>query len=349
MTADDLADYRAVERARRARHLSRLRHRLDAAALLRRRPSHPDPQHSRRLRPARERRGLRRDAAPDDRGDEARLCGPRRISRRSAISCGCRSPASRRRAMRRRCAATIDPQRARPAREISAGNPPAHEGDNTTHYSVVDRDGNAVSNTYTLNFSYGLGLVADGTGVLLNNELDDFAAKAGAPNAYGLVGGDANAPGPGKRPLSSMTPDHRAPGRQAVPGHRIARRQPHHHHGAAGDPQRDRSRHEHRRGGRGAAHPSSMAAGRGVRRARLLARHAAAARTARPQGRVGNTSGSANSIMVTPGGPAPAPPTRASAARWRRGIETAYCIAKTGAGEGIRTLDPDLGKVVLYP
>jgi gamma-glutamyltranspeptidase / glutathione hydrolase len=80
------------------------------------------------------------------------------------------------------------------------------EGDNTTHFSVADRFGNAVSNTYTLNFSYGLGLVAEGTGVLLNNELDDFAAKAGVPNAYGLVGGDANAPGPGKRPLSSMTP-----------------------------------------------------------------------------------------------------------------------------------------------
>jgi gamma-glutamyltranspeptidase / glutathione hydrolase len=66
--------------------------------------------------------------------------------------------------------------------------------------------GNAVANTTTLNLSYGLGLVAEGTGILLNNELDDFAAKPGAPNAYGLVGGDANAPGPGKRPLSSMTP-----------------------------------------------------------------------------------------------------------------------------------------------
>ncbi len=100
----------------------------------------------------------------------------------------------------------IDPLRARPARDIPAGGATPREGDNTTHYSVVDRFGNAVANTYTLNFSYGLGLVADGTGILLNNELDDFAAKPGAPNAYGLVGGDANAPGPGKRPLSSMTP-----------------------------------------------------------------------------------------------------------------------------------------------
>ena len=99
----------------------------------------------------------------------------------------------------------IDPERARPSQTIRAGTPP-REGDNTTHFSVLDRDGNAVSNTYTLNFSYGLGLVADGTGILLNNELDDFAAKPGAPNAYGLIGGDANAPGPGKRPLSSMSP-----------------------------------------------------------------------------------------------------------------------------------------------
>jgi gamma-glutamyltranspeptidase/glutathione hydrolase len=102
--------------------------------------------------------------------------------------------------------ATIDRERARPAQNIRPGDPLPHEGDNTTHYSVVDRFGNAVANTYTLNFNYGLGLVAQGTGVLLNNELDDFAAKPGVPNAYGLVGGDANAPGPGKRPLSSMSP-----------------------------------------------------------------------------------------------------------------------------------------------
>jgi gamma-glutamyltranspeptidase/glutathione hydrolase len=102
--------------------------------------------------------------------------------------------------------AAIDPERAQPSSDIGNGNPAAFEGDNTTHYSVVDRFGNAVANTYTLNLSYGMGLVAEGTGVLLNNELDDFAAAPGAPNAYGLVGFDANAPGPGKRPLSSMTP-----------------------------------------------------------------------------------------------------------------------------------------------
>ncbi|MFY9816761.1 MAG: gamma-glutamyltransferase [Pseudolabrys sp.] len=96
--------------------------------------------------------------------------------------------------------------RATPATEVRSGNPGDFEGQNTTHFSVIDSDGNAVSNTYTLNFSYGLGLVAEGTGVLLNNELDDFTSKPGTANAYGLVGYNANLPGPGKRPLSSMTP-----------------------------------------------------------------------------------------------------------------------------------------------
>jgi gamma-glutamyltranspeptidase/glutathione hydrolase len=102
--------------------------------------------------------------------------------------------------------ATIDPARATPAIEIHPGGTVAAEGRNTTHFSLIDRFGNAVSNTYTLNFSYGAGLVAAGTGVLLNNELDDFVAKPNTPNAYGLIGFKANAPGPGKRPLSSMTP-----------------------------------------------------------------------------------------------------------------------------------------------
>jgi gamma-glutamyltranspeptidase/glutathione hydrolase len=99
----------------------------------------------------------------------------------------------------------IDLDRATPAAD-AASAAPAREGANTTHYSVVDSRGNAVSNTYTLNFPYGLGLVADGTGVLLNNELDDFTAAPGASNAFGLVGFEANLPGPGKRPLSSMSP-----------------------------------------------------------------------------------------------------------------------------------------------
>ena len=100
--------------------------------------------------------------------------------------------------------ATIDMDKATPWND-SVLSPP-REGSNTTHFSVVDNSGNAVSNTYTLNFSYGMGLVAEGTGVLLNNELDDFTAAPGASNAYGLVGFEANLPGPGKRPLSSMTP-----------------------------------------------------------------------------------------------------------------------------------------------
>jgi gamma-glutamyltranspeptidase/glutathione hydrolase len=103
-------------------------------------------------------------------------------------------------------AAQIDPHRARPATEIKPGQPQPYESGQTTHYSIVDRDGNAVAVTYTLNFPYGSGIVATGTGILLNNEMDDFAAKPGVPNAYGLIGGEANAVGPGKRPLSSMTP-----------------------------------------------------------------------------------------------------------------------------------------------
>jgi len=102
--------------------------------------------------------------------------------------------------------ATIDPAHETPASKIRAGAMAGTEGRNTTHFSVVDRFGNAVSNTYTLNFNFGLGLVAEGTGILLNNELDDFAVKPGAPNAFGLTGFAANAPAGGKRPLSSMTP-----------------------------------------------------------------------------------------------------------------------------------------------
>ena len=102
--------------------------------------------------------------------------------------------------------AQIAADHARPSAEIKPLDPLPYESDQTTHFSIIDAEGNAVANTYTLNFSYGLGLVADGTGIILNNELDDFAAKPGAPNAYGLTGGAANAPGPRKRPLSSMAP-----------------------------------------------------------------------------------------------------------------------------------------------
>jgi gamma-glutamyltranspeptidase/glutathione hydrolase len=101
---------------------------------------------------------------------------------------------------------TIDLKRATPAADVAALAALPREGQNTTHYSVIDKQGNAVSNTYSLNFPYGIGLVAEGTGVLLNNTLDDFTAAVGASNFYGLVGFEANLPGPNKRPLSSMTP-----------------------------------------------------------------------------------------------------------------------------------------------
>jgi gamma-glutamyltranspeptidase/glutathione hydrolase len=90
--------------------------------------------------------------------------------------------------------------------DISPGSPQDFESKETTHYSIVDKFGNAVSNTYTLNFSFGTGIVAEGTGILLNNEMGDFSAKPGSPNAYGLIGGEANAVEAGKRPLSSMSP-----------------------------------------------------------------------------------------------------------------------------------------------
>ncbi len=105
-----------------------------------------------------------------------------------------------------RLRATIPTDRARPSREIRPGLEPMPESRNTTHFSVVDRWGNAVANTYTLNFSFGNGVMVEGAGFLLNNEMDDFAAAPGVPNAFGLTGGEANAVEPGKRPLSSMTP-----------------------------------------------------------------------------------------------------------------------------------------------
>jgi gamma-glutamyltranspeptidase/glutathione hydrolase len=95
---------------------------------------------------------------------------------------------------------------ATPSRNIKPGNPMPYESNETTHFSVMDGAGNVVSNTYTLNFSFGAGIVAAGTGILLNNEMDDFSSKPGVPNTFGLIGGEANAIEPGKRPLSSMTP-----------------------------------------------------------------------------------------------------------------------------------------------
>ena len=93
-----------------------------------------------------------------------------------------------------------------PSSEVAPGNPYPYESPDTTHFSVMDQYGNAVSNTYTLNFSYGSGMMIPGTGMLINNEMDDFSSKPGTPNGYGLLGSEANAIEPNKRPLSSMTP-----------------------------------------------------------------------------------------------------------------------------------------------
>jgi gamma-glutamyltranspeptidase/glutathione hydrolase len=101
---------------------------------------------------------------------------------------------------------TINPQRASASLEIHAGQPTGYESEETTHFTVVDAEGNAVANSYTLNNSYGSAAVAEGTGILLNDEMDDFAAKPGTPNMYGLIQGERNAVAPRKRPLSAMTP-----------------------------------------------------------------------------------------------------------------------------------------------
>ena len=93
-----------------------------------------------------------------------------------------------------------------PSSEVSPGDPYPFESPDTTHFSVMDAYGNAVSNTYTLNFSYGSGKMIPGTGMLINNEMDDFSSKPGTPNGYGLLGSEANAIEGNKRPLSSMTP-----------------------------------------------------------------------------------------------------------------------------------------------
>ncbi len=101
---------------------------------------------------------------------------------------------------------TIALDRASTSAEVRAGTPAGHESEDTTHFTVVDAEGNVVANTYTLNNSYGSAAVVKGTGILLNDEMDDFAAKPGTPNMYGLIQGERNAVAPRKRPLSAMTP-----------------------------------------------------------------------------------------------------------------------------------------------
>ena len=141
---------------------------------------------------------------PSDRGDrKARVRRPRRVPGRPRLREGPGRGADRPRLHR-------PPRpRGRPGEAVGPGlgeARPGPEKPQTTHFSIVDRWGNAVSNTYTLNGWYGAGVVVEGAGFLLNDEMDDFSAKPGAPNQFGVVGGDANAIAPGKRPLSSMTP-----------------------------------------------------------------------------------------------------------------------------------------------
>ncbi len=113
---------------------------------------------------------------------------------------------------------TINPRKATPSDMLSGAQTPM-EDDETTHFSIIDAEGNLVAGTQTVNLLFGSGLIPPGTGVLLNNEMDDFALKPGTPNAFGVMGYDANAPKPGKRMLSSMTPTFMtSPDRVAVLG-----------------------------------------------------------------------------------------------------------------------------------
>jgi gamma-glutamyltranspeptidase/glutathione hydrolase len=100
----------------------------------------------------------------------------------------------------------IRPDRALPSAQLSEGAEPIQQGDNTTHFSIIDKQGNQVAATLSINYGFGSGFVAQGTGILLNDEMDDFSTQPGKPNVYGLVGGVANAIAPGKRMLSSMSP-----------------------------------------------------------------------------------------------------------------------------------------------
>jgi gamma-glutamyltranspeptidase/glutathione hydrolase len=103
-------------------------------------------------------------------------------------------------------ALSIDPERTTTSEEIGEMTITDYAGADTTHFSVMDNEGNRVSATLSINLPFGSGFVPEGTGVILNNEMDDFAIRANSPNAYGLVGDEANSIAPGKRPLSSMTP-----------------------------------------------------------------------------------------------------------------------------------------------
>lgn len=165
--------------------------------------------------------------------------------------------------------ATIHPEKATPS-DLLSGNPTPLEDDETTHFSIIDRDGNRVGATQTVNLLYGSGLIPKGTGVLLNNEMDDFALKPGTPNAFGVMGYEANAPKGGQAHAQLDDPDlhgeRRQGGGAGHPGW-----QPHHHHGAAGYP-RLRRRPGRAAGCRAAALPPPVVAGPDRSRGRCIRR-----------------------------------------------------------------------------
>src|SRR5260370_5792611 len=101
---------------------------------------------------------------------------------------------------------TMNPERASSSEQVKAGKPLGYESEETTHFTVVDSEGNAVANTYTLNNSYGSAVVAKGTGLIINHEVDDFAAQPGTPHLVGLIQGQRNSVAPRKRPLAALTP-----------------------------------------------------------------------------------------------------------------------------------------------
>ena len=199
--------------------------------------------------------------------------------------------------------ASIPPDRARPAKEIMPGDPQRYESDQTTHFTIVDAAGDAVSNTYTLNTPFGSGIVAEGTGVLLNNELDDFAAKPGAANVYRPARRRRQRAGAEQASALLDEPDVGLQGRPTRTRDRLARRLAHHHDRAADPRRRHRPRPQCRRGDRRAARPRSGLSRPVADRARHLARYDPA-----PEGhglrcrRWAKSMGSTNTIARAPDG-----------------------------------------------
>ncbi len=202
LTARDFADYTDDRGAAALLLLPRLCDRVGAAAEFGRRHDLRNPGHPRRLRHEGARPALGALGGADGRGDAPRLRRPQRLSRRPGLCRRTRSTACCQRAMPPGSAPRSAAGEAPPSAPLAA----PHEKAETTHYSVVDGAGNAVAVTYTINGYFGAEVIAPGTGFFLNNEMDDFTAKPGTPNLYGLVQGEANAIAPGKRPLSSMAP-----------------------------------------------------------------------------------------------------------------------------------------------